>query len=140
MRLDSPAASFIQTHLMDFIETSLSTGGGSQRRKGPRRCGTRGSDRLRKEIKDSLKSDLSLQEGDEFTAGLSVDGLLHSRHSQSCWAILSQIAYYDIGLTFLGTSAWNGSGLISIANMQQKEPSLCRCILKKSSSLPVALL
>ena len=49
-----------------------------------------------------------------FKQGLSVDGLFIPDTHDRVGTILSQIAYFDIkGTTFLGTNAWNGSGLFS---------------------------
>jgi branched-chain amino acid transport system substrate-binding protein len=54
--------------------------------------------------------------GDEFQSGISLDGLFIPDSYDRVGLILSQIAYYDIqGLTFLGTNAWNGPGLIPVA-------------------------
>ncbi|MDO9125142.1 MAG: penicillin-binding protein activator, partial [Deltaproteobacteria bacterium] len=53
---------------------------------------------------------------EEFKQGLSVDGLFIPDTHDRVGTILSQMAYYDIrGTTFLGTNAWNGPGLISVA-------------------------
>jgi branched-chain amino acid transport system substrate-binding protein len=53
---------------------------------------------------------------DEFKQGLSVDGLFIPDTHDRVGTILSQMAYYDIkGTTFLGTNAWNGPGLLTIA-------------------------
>jgi ABC-type branched-subunit amino acid transport system substrate-binding protein len=51
---------------------------------------------------------------EEFKQGLSVDGLFIPDTHDRVGTILSQFAYFDIkGTTFLGTNAWNGSGLFS---------------------------
>jgi len=53
---------------------------------------------------------------EEFKQGLSVDGLFIPDTHDRVGTILSQMAYFDIrGTTFLGTNAWNGPGLISVA-------------------------
>jgi branched-chain amino acid transport system substrate-binding protein len=73
------------------------------------------------EIKDFFKveifqkNDTKKTKDDEFKAAISIDGLFIPDAHDRVGTILSQMAYYDIkGLTFLGTSAWNGPGLISI--------------------------
>jgi ABC-type branched-subunit amino acid transport system substrate-binding protein len=77
---------------------------------------------FRQEIKMFFKietvqgDDSRTKKGDEFKSGLSVDGLFIPDTDDRVSLILSQIAYHDIsGLTFLGTNAWNGPGLIPIA-------------------------
>ena len=77
---------------------------------------------FRQEIKGFFKVEpLQQQEGtkkkeDEFKQGLSVNGLFIPDTHDRVGTILSQMAYFDIkGTTFLGTNAWNGPGLISIA-------------------------
>lgn len=53
---------------------------------------------------------------EEFKPGLFVDGIFIPDTHDRVGPILSQMAYYDIkGTTYLGTNAWNGPGLISIA-------------------------
>jgi len=52
---------------------------------------------------------------EEFKQRLSVDGLFIPDTHDRVGTILTQMAFFDIkGTTFLGTSAWNGPGLISI--------------------------
>ena len=54
--------------------------------------------------------------GEEFRIGLSVDALFIPDTHDRAGLILSQMAYFDVrGVTFLGTNAWNGPDLISIA-------------------------
>ena len=62
------------------------------------------------EIKFFLKKD------DRFMINLPVDGLFIPDTYDCVGPILSQIASHNVkGLTFLGTNAWNGPGLLSIA-------------------------
>lgn len=92
-----------------------------------------------REIKGLFKVEPLGKKGDEFTAGLSVDGLFIPDTHDRVGTILSQMAYYDIkGLTFLGTNAWNGSGLISIAGNAAEGTVFVDAFFKKSPSLPVA--
>ncbi len=80
---------------------------------------------FRQEIKGFFKVEtLRKQEGtkrkeEEFKQGLSVDGLFIPDTHDRVGTILSQMAYFDIkGTTFLGTNAWNGPGLVSIAGKE----------------------
>ncbi|MDI7261183.1 MAG: penicillin-binding protein activator [Thermodesulfobacteriota bacterium] len=62
------------------------------------------------------KEDGTKKKEEELKQGLSVDGLFIPDTHDRVGTILSQMAYYDIrGTTFLGTNAWNGPGLISVA-------------------------
>jgi ABC-type branched-subunit amino acid transport system substrate-binding protein len=77
---------------------------------------------FRQEVKGFFKVEaIQKQEGtkrkeEEFKQGLSVDGLFIPDTHDRVGTILSQMAYFDIkGATFLGTNAWNGPGLITIA-------------------------
>lgn len=77
---------------------------------------------FRQEIKGFFKVEpLQQQEGtkkkeEEFKHNLSVNGLFIPDTHDRVGAILSQMAYFDVkGTTFLGTNAWNGPGLLSIA-------------------------
>jgi len=79
------------------------------------------------------------KKGDQFTAGLSVDGLFIPDTHDRVGPILSQVVYYDIkGLTFLGTNAWNGPGLLSIAGNAAEGAVFVDAFFKKSPSLLVA--
>jgi branched-chain amino acid transport system substrate-binding protein len=69
-------------------------------------------------IETIQKSDSRKKGDEEYKAGFSVDGLFIPDAHDRVGAILSQMAYYDVkGLTFLGNSAWNGPGLISIGGV-----------------------
>jgi len=60
--------------------------------------------------------DTQRKKNEEFKSTFSVDGLFIPDTDDRVGLILSQMAYYDIkGLTFIGTNAWNGPELISIA-------------------------
>jgi ABC-type branched-subunit amino acid transport system substrate-binding protein len=60
------------------------------------------------------KSDARKKKEDEFKPLLSVDGIFIPDTHDRVGMILSQMAYYDVGGTFLGTNSWNGPGLVSI--------------------------
>jgi len=77
--------------------------------------------------------------GEEFRMGLSVDGLFIPDTHDRAGLILSQMAYFDVrGLTFLGTNAWNGPDLISIAGKSAEGAIFVDTFFKKSSSPLVA--
>jgi len=62
------------------------------------------------------KQEETKRKEEEFKQGLSVDGLFIPDTHDRVGIILSQMAYFDVkGTTFLGTNAWNGPGLISVA-------------------------
>jgi branched-chain amino acid transport system substrate-binding protein len=52
---------------------------------------------------------------DEFKSLHSVDGIFIPDTHDRVAMILSQMAFYDVKVTFLGTNSWNGPGLTSIA-------------------------
>ncbi|MGA2519055.1 MAG: penicillin-binding protein activator [Thermodesulfobacteriota bacterium] len=60
------------------------------------------------------KHDPRGKQEDEFKSLLSVDGVFIPDSSDRVGMILSQMAYYDVRGTFLGTNSWNGPDLISI--------------------------
>jgi branched-chain amino acid transport system substrate-binding protein len=64
-------------------------------------------------IKAIQKPDAKRKKEDEFKALFSVDGVFIPDSHDRVGMILSQMAYYDITATFLGTNSWNGPGLIS---------------------------
>lgn len=83
---------------------------------------------FRQEIRGFFKVETLPRQGDprkkeeEFKQGLSVDGLFIPDTHERVGLILSQMSYYDIrGTTFLGTNAWNGPGLVSMAGKQAEE-------------------
>jgi branched-chain amino acid transport system substrate-binding protein len=76
---------------------------------------------------------------DEFKAAISIDGLFIPDAHDRVGTILSQMAYYDIkGLTFLGTSAWNGPGLISIGGIGSEGSIFVDTFYKRDSSPLIA--
>jgi branched-chain amino acid transport system substrate-binding protein len=73
--------------------------------------------------------------GDEFQSGVTLDGLFIPDTHDRVGLILSQIAYYDIqGLTFLGTNAWNGPDLISVAGKSAAGAIFTDAFFKKNPS------
>jgi branched-chain amino acid transport system substrate-binding protein len=75
----------------------------------------------------------------EFKLGLSVDGLFIPDTHDRVGLILSQMAYFDVsGLTFLGTNAWNGPDLISIAGKSAEGAVFVDTFFKKAPSSLVA--
>jgi len=83
--------------------------------------------------------DFKKKKDDEFKAAISVDGLFIPDVHDRVGTILSQLAYYDIkGLTFLGTSAWNGPGLISIGGNGAEGSIFVDAYHKRDSSPLVA--
>jgi ABC-type branched-subunit amino acid transport system substrate-binding protein len=65
-------------------------------------------------VKAIQKPDTKKKKEDEFKPLLSVDGVFIPDSHDRVGMILSQMAYYDVTTTFLGTNSWNGPGLISI--------------------------
>jgi branched-chain amino acid transport system substrate-binding protein len=65
-------------------------------------------------IKAIQKPDSKKKKEDEFKALFSVDGVFIPDSHDRVGMLLSQMAYYDVQETFLGTNSWNGPGLISI--------------------------
>jgi branched-chain amino acid transport system substrate-binding protein len=85
------------------------------------------------------KYDSKRKKDEEFKAGLSLEGLFIPDAHDRVGTILSQMAYYDIkGLTFLGTSAWNGPGLISIGGKGAEGSIFVDTFFKKDLSPWVA--
>lgn len=86
-------------------------------------------------IESTQKYEARKKGDDEFKVGLSIDGLFIPDTHDRVGPILSQMAFYDIkGLTFLGTSAWNGSGLISIAGKAAEGAIFVDAFFKKDPS------
>ena len=67
------------------------------------------------------KPDARRKKEDEFKPLVSVDGIFIPDTHDRVGLILSQMAYYDIKGTFLGTNSWNGPGLISIGGKAAEE-------------------
>ena len=85
------------------------------------------------------KNDAKKAKNDEFKVAISIDGLFIPDAHDRVGMILSQMAYYDIkGLTFLGTSAWNGPGLISIGGSGTEGSIFVDTFFKRDSSPLVA--
>ena len=85
------------------------------------------------------KYDSKRKKDEEFKAAVSLDGLFIPDAHDRVGTILSQMAYYDIkGLTFLGTSAWNGPGLISIGGKGAEGSIFVDTFFKKDPSPLVA--
>ena len=79
------------------------------------------------------------KKNEEFKAGLSVDGLFIPDSHDRVSPILSQMAYYDLkGVTFLGTSAWNHPGLLSLAGKSAEGATFVDAFFKGSPSPLVA--
>lgn len=90
-------------------------------------------------IETIQKYDSKRKKDEEFKAGLSLEGLFIPDAHDRVGTILSQMAYYDIkGLTFLGTSAWNGPGLISIGGKGAEGSIFVDTFFKKDPSPLVA--
>ena len=86
-------------------------------------------------IESSQKYNARKKGDDEFKATLSIEGLFIPDTHDRVGTIISQMAFYDIkGLTFLGTSAWNGPGLISIAGKAAEGAIFVDAFFKKDPS------
>ena len=85
------------------------------------------------------KYDSRRKKDEEFKSAVSLDGLFIPDAHDRVGTILSQMAYYDIkGLTFLGTSAWNGPGLISIGGQGAEGSIFVDAFFKKDPSSLIA--
>ena len=89
-------------------------------------------------IKPVQKHDMRGKKEDEFMPLLSVDGVFIPDSSDRVGMILSQMAYYDVKGTFLGTNSWNGPGLISIGGKGSEGAVFVDTFFNKSSSPLVA--
>ena len=86
-------------------------------------------------IEGTQKTDARKKREDEFKAGFSVEGLFIPDTHDRVGTILSQMAFYDIkGLTFLGTSAWNSPGLISMGGKAAEGAIFVDAFFKKDPS------
>ena len=96
------------------------------------------------EIKDFFKiKPEEKEEGQKdprrFIAGVSVDGVFIPDVHDRAALVLSQIAYYDVaGVTFLGTNAINGPGLISIARQAAEGTVFVDAFFKNDSTPAVS--
>ncbi|HMK75446.1 MAG TPA: penicillin-binding protein activator [Thermodesulfobacteriota bacterium] len=89
-------------------------------------------------IKPVQKNDMRGKKEDEFMPLLSVDGVFIPDSSDRVGMILSQMAYYDVKGTFLGTNSWNGPGLISIGGKGSEGAVFVDAFFNKSPSPLVA--
>jgi ABC-type branched-subunit amino acid transport system substrate-binding protein len=85
-------------------------------------------------IETIQKSDTKRKKEEEFKLLRSVDGIFIPDTHDRVAMILSQMAYYDVKGTFLGTNAWNGPGLISIAGRAAEGAIFVDLFFKKDSS------
>jgi ABC-type branched-subunit amino acid transport system substrate-binding protein len=90
-------------------------------------------------IETIQKYDSRWKNEEEFKPGFSVDGLFIPDTHDRVGTIISQMAFYDIkGLTFLGTNACNGPGLISIGRKSAEGTIFVDAFSKRNSSPTVA--
>jgi ABC-type branched-subunit amino acid transport system substrate-binding protein len=80
------------------------------------------------------KSDAKRKKEEEFKPLRSVDAIFIPDAHDRVAMILSQMAYYEVKGTFLGTNAWNGPGLISIAGRAAEGAIFVDLFFKKDSS------
>jgi ABC-type branched-subunit amino acid transport system substrate-binding protein len=80
------------------------------------------------------KSDTKRKKEEEFKPLRSVDGIFIPDSHDRVAMILSQMAYYEVKGTFLGTSAWNGPDLISTAGRAAEGAIFVDLFFKKDSS------
>ena len=85
-------------------------------------------------IETIQKSDSKRKKEEEFKPLRSVDGIFIPDTHDRVAMILSQMAYYDVKGTFLGTNAWNGPGLISTAGRAAEGAIFVDLFFKKDSS------
>jgi len=84
------------------------------------------------------KPDAKRRKEDEYKPLLSVDGIFIPDTHDRVGMILSQMAYYNVKGTFLGTNSWNGPGLISIGGVAAEGATFVDAFLTKNASTPVA--
>ena len=90
-------------------------------------------------IENTQKYDSTKKKDEEFKATISIEGLFIPDTHERVGTILSQMAYYDIkGLIFLGNSAWNGPGLVSIGGKAAEGSIFVDAFFKKDGSPSVA--
>jgi branched-chain amino acid transport system substrate-binding protein len=86
-------------------------------------------------IRKVQKKEIRPTDEEEFKMGFSVDGLFIPDNHDRVGLILSQMAFFDVsGLTFLGTSAWNGPDLISTAGRSAEGAIFVDAFSKHSTS------
>jgi branched-chain amino acid transport system substrate-binding protein len=84
------------------------------------------------------KQDAKKKKEDEFKPLLSVDGIFIPDAHDRVGMILSQMAYFDVKGTFLGTNSWNGPGLISVGGKAAEGAIFVDTFLVKDPSSSVA--
>ena len=84
------------------------------------------------------KLDAKKKKEDEFKPLLSVDGIFIPDAHDRVGMILSQMAYFDVKGTFLGTNSWNGPGLISVGGKAAEGAIFVDTFLVKDPSPSVA--
>jgi ABC-type branched-subunit amino acid transport system substrate-binding protein len=89
-------------------------------------------------IETLQKPDAKRKKEDEFKPLRSVDGIFIPDTHDRVALLLSQLAYYDVKGTFLGTNAWNGPDLISTAGRGAEGAIFVDLFFKKDSSPHVA--
>ncbi len=85
-------------------------------------------------IETIQKSDTKRKKEEEFKPLRSVDGIFIPDTHDHVAMILSQMAYYEVKGTFLGTNAWNGPDLISTAGRAAEGAIFVDLFFKKDSS------
>ena len=89
-------------------------------------------------IKAIQKEDPKRKNDEEFRPSLSVDGLFIPDTHDRAGLIFSQMTFYNVeGLTFLGTNALNGPGLLSIAGKSAEGTLFVDAFFKGDPSPPV---
>jgi len=90
-------------------------------------------------VETTQKYDSRKKKDEEFKAAVPIEALFIPDTHDRVGTILSQMAYYDIrGLTFLGNSAWNGPGLISIGGKGAEGSIFVDAFFKKDPSPSIA--
>jgi len=90
-------------------------------------------------IQATQKYDSRKKKDEEFKAAISIEALFIPDAHDRVGTILSQMAYFDIrGIVFLGNSAWNGPGLISIGGKGAEGSIFVDAFFKKDPSPLVA--
>jgi len=85
-------------------------------------------------IETLQKPDAKRKKEEEFKPLRSVDGIFIPDTHDRVAMILSQLAYYNVKGTFLGTNAWNGPDLISTAGRAAEGAIFVDLFFKKDSS------
>jgi branched-chain amino acid transport system substrate-binding protein len=84
------------------------------------------------------KPDAKKKKEDEFKPLVSVDGIFIPDTHDRVGMILSQMAFFDVKATFLGTNLWNGPGLVSIGGKAAEGAIFVDTFHAKGSSPSVA--